>query len=284
MSKFLTKQRKIMFKRQFTLIIALILNAILYNLLILPLNLVINGTSGIATITNYIYGIEPALMMLLLHVFFTIVSFMYLGKEKTKVTLIITIVYPLLVKLFSPLSTIISPDEVDVIMLVLFAGVIGGVANGLIYKVGYNMGGTAVVNQALYEKKQISINTTSFVIAASIVMLGSYIFGITNALYAIIFLYINKVVSDRVLLGISNNKAFYIVTEEEEKVKDYIIKYLKHNVTAFDAKGGLFEQKRRVLLTVIPTRDYYKLTTGIREIDSKAFFVATDSYEVKGGK
>ena len=284
MSKILTIDRKIMFKRQFTLILALIISAILYNLLILPLNLVINGTSGIATITNYIYGIDPALMHFLLYAFFTIVSFMYLGIDKTKVTLIITIVYPLLVKLFSPLSTIVSSDEVDIIMLVLFAGVIGGISNGLIYKVGYNMGGTAVINQVLYEKKQISINTTSFVIAVSIVMLGSYIFGITNALYAVIFLYINKVVSDKVLLGISDNKAFYIVTEEEEKVKNYIIKYLKHDVTAFDAKGGLFEQKRRVLLTVIPTRDYYKMTTVIKDIDNKAFFVVTDAYQVKGGK
>ena len=284
MSKFLTIDKKITLKRQFTLLLALIISAILYNLLILPLNLVINGTSGIATITNYIYGIDPALMHFLLYAFFTIVSFMYLGVDKTKVTLIITIIYPLLVKLFSPLSTIISPDEVDIIMLVLFAGVIGGIANGLIYKVGYNMGGTAVINQVLYEKKQISINTTSFVIAVSIVMFGSYIFGITNALYAVIFLYINKVVSDKVLLGISDNKAFYIVTEEEEKVKDYIIKYLKHNVTAFDAKGGLFEHKRRVLLTVIPTRDYYKMTTGIKDIDNKAFFVVTDAYQVKGGK
>lgn len=284
MSKLITKPDKIMIKRQLILFVALIISAILYNLLILPLNLVVNGTSGIATITNYIYGIDPALMHFLLYAFFTIVSLMYLGIDKTKVTLIITIIYPILVKFFSPLSTIVSPDEVDIIMLVLFAGVIGGVANGLIYKVGYNMGGTAVINQVLYEKKQISINTTSFVVAVSVVLFGSYIFGITNALYAIIYLYIQKVVGDKVLLGISDNKAFYIVTEEEEKVKDYIIKDLKHDVTAFDAKGGLFEHERRVLLTVIPTRDYYKMTTGIKGIDDKAFFVVTDAYQVKGGK
>ena len=284
MSKLITKPDKIMIKRQLILFVALIISAILYNLLILPLNLVVNGTSGIATITNYIYGIDPALMHFLLYAFFTIVSLMYLGIDKTKVTLIITIIYPILVKFFSPLSTIVSPDEVDIIMLVLFAGVIGGVANGLIYKVGYNMGGTAVINQVLYEKKQISINTTSFVVAVSVVLFGSYIFGITNALYAIIYLYIQKVVGDKVLLGISDNKAFYIVTEEEEKVKDYIIKDLKHDVTAFDAKGGLFAHERRVLLTVIPTRDYYKMTTGIKGIDDKAFFVVTDAYQVKGGK
>ena len=67
MSKLITKPDKIMIKRQLILFVALIISAILYNLLILPLNLVVNGTSGIATITNYIYGIDPALMHFLLY-------------------------------------------------------------------------------------------------------------------------------------------------------------------------------------------------------------------------
>ena len=44
------------------------------------------------------------------------------------------------------------------------------------------------------------------------------------------------------------------------------------------------EKKRRVLLAVVPTRDYFRLKEGIKEIDTKAFFVVTDAYEVSGGK
>jgi len=270
-------------RRQAILVFAIFLSAVLYNLFILPLNLVVNGTTGIANITHYLYNIDPALMILLFSISFTIISFLFLGFEKTKVTLIISIIYPLFVKLTAPLSEYLSGD-VDVIMLILFAGILSGIANGLIYKAGYNTGGTAVINQILYEKYQISISKTSLIISVVIVVLGSYIFGITNALYAVIFLYINSVVTDKVLLGISNNKAFYIITEEEDKVKEYIINVLKHDVTSFNAQGGLFEQKRRVLLTVVPTREYYKMTTGIKSIDSKAFFVVTDSYQVQGGK
>ena len=175
-------------------------------------------------------------------------------------------------------------NEPDVLLVVLFAGVLSGVANGLIYKTGYNSGGTTVINQILYEYKKISIAKTSFIISSIIVLLGSIFFGTTNALYAIIYLYINNIVTDKVLLGVSNNKAFYIITDEEEQVKDYIINNLKHDVTVFNVKGGFLEEKKRVLLTVIPTREYYKMTEGIKEIDHEAFFVVTDSYQVEGGK
>ena len=86
------------------------------------------------------------------------------------------------------------------------------------------------------------------------------------------------------MLGTSNNKAFYIITEKEKEVKEYIIENLKHSVTTFDVKGGLLESKRKVILTVVPSREYYRLTEGIKKIDKNAFFTVTDSYQVEGAK
>ena len=269
--------------RMIILIVSLTLSAVVYNLFLLPLSLVTGGTSGIATITNYLYDINPALMIFILLMACIIISFLYLGIEKTMATVLVSILYPILVQATSFLRGYIDP-EVDTLLLVLFAGVLGGVSNGLIYRIGYNSGGTTVISQILYEKKKISIAKSSFVISTMIVLLGSFFFGTTNALYAVIYLYINNLVTDKVLLGISNNKAFYIITSEEEKVKEYIIDYMKHDVTVFDVKGGYHEQKRKVLLTVIPSREYYRVTEGIKQIDPKVFFVVTDSYQVEGGK
>ena len=264
--------------------ISIILSAILYNTFLLPLSLVTGGTPGIATITHYLYDINPALMLFLLSLACTILSFMYLGVRRTTGTIVASITYPLLVQLTSNLNGLINPEEIDILLMVLLAGILSGVANGLMYKSGYSNGGFPIVSQILYEKHNISISKSSLVINVTIVLIGAYFFGITNALYAIIFLYINNLVLDKVLLGISNNKAFYIITEEDEKVKEYIINTLHHNVTTFEVKGGYLDKKRQVILTVIPTREYYKATSSIKEIDKDAFFVATDSYTVEGAK
>lgn len=263
--------------------IAVLLSAMVYNTFLLPLNLVTGGTNGIAVITKYLYDIDPAIMILLLSIAFIIISYMYLGKEKTLTTIYVSLLYPLLVELTSPLRGLIS-SETDILLLVIFAGAISGVYNGLIYKVGYNSGGTTVISQIAFEKYNFSIAKTSLIINTTVVLLGAAFFGLTNALYAVIYLYINNIVTDKVLLGISTNKAFYIITSEEDNVKDYIINELKHDVTVFDVKGGFLEQGRKALLTVVPSREYYKMTEGIKRIDKKAFFVATDSYQVEGGK
>lgn len=263
---------------------AILLSAIVYNLFLLPLSLVTGGTGGIATITHYLYDIDPALMILMLSLACCIISFMYLGIERTTGTLLASFLYPLMVKMTSNISTQFMIDTSDVLLVVLFAGVLSGVANGLMYKSGYSNGGFPVISQVLYEKFQISIAKSSMIINVIIVLVGAFFFGTTNALYAIIYLYINNIVMDRVLLGISTNKAFYIMTHKEEEIKDYIINNLHHTVTTFNVKGGFLEDKRKVILTVIPSSDYYKLTEGIKTIDEEAFFVATDSYQVEGAK
>ena len=269
--------------RVLLMFISMILNAVLYNLFLLPLNLVTGGTPGIATITHYVYGINPSIMLFVLSLACVIISFLYLGKERTMGTLLALFTYPILVQLTSPLNKIVS-SEPDILLLVIFSGGMSGVANGLMYKTGYSNGGFPIISQILYEKKQISISKSSLFINVIIVLIGSIFFGTTTALYAIIFLYINNIVLDKVLLGISNNKAFYIITDKEEKVKEYILESLGHDVTVFDVKGGFAEKKRRVLMTIIPSREYYRVTEGIKVIDKKVFFVATDSYQVEGGK
>ena len=97
-------------------------------------------------------------------------------------------------------------------------------------------------------------------------------------------LYIISILTDKVLIGISSSKAFYIITEKPDEISSYVINELNHSVTEFNAKGVYNNEKTKVLFTVIPTKEYYKFKEGIEEIDKNAFFTVIDAYEVSGGE
>lgn len=270
--------------RTLSMLMALLLNATVFNVFLLPIKLVIGGSNGIATISKYLYHIDPPITIFLISIACVILSFIYLGKERTLGTTLASIAYPILVKITQPVALFIPINTEDIFIVIIFAGVLSGVANGIMYKTGYSNGGFPVINQILYEYLKIPIAKSSFVLNGIIIGIGAIFFGTTNAVYAIILLYINSLILDKVLLGVSNNKAFYIITSEEEQITDYIIKNLKHSITIFDVKGGFLDKKRKVILTVIPSREYYKVTEGIKLLDKDAFFVATDAYQVEGAK
>ena len=271
-------------KRITMLVVSLFFSAIVYNLFLLPVNLVTGGAGGIATITNYVYGIDPALMILIISITCALLSLMYLGPEVTAVTILASVLYPFFVKITEPLTDIIQMDYSDMFTITLFAGVLNGIANGIMYKTGYNNGGLPVISQILEKYCKIPIAKTSAVINITVVVIGGVFFGSTNVMYAIILIYLNSIIINKVLLGISNNKAFYIITSEEDQIKNYIIRTLGHSVTVFDVKGGFLNKKNKVVLTVVPSREYYRVTEGIKIIDKDAFFVVTDAYEVVGAK
>ena len=90
-------------------------------------------------------------------------------------------------------------------------------------------------------------------------------------------------ITDKVVLGISGSKAFYIITEHETEVKKFIIQNLSHGVTILEARGGYTGNLEKVIMCIIPTKEYYLFKEGIKMIDQNAFFIVTDAYEVSGG-
>lgn len=275
---------KRLISRYIALIIALLISSLVFNIFIVPTNIVAGGVNGISIITKYLYKIDPSLIMFIISIGLLILSFIFLGIERTTGSILATFLYPTLVKITSNISNIITVDTNDMILLAIFIGIIGGFANGLMYKTGFSNGGLPIISQILYDKFKIPPSKSSLFINGVIVLIGGLFFGWTKVMYALIILYINSFMLEKVILGISNKKAFYIITKEDKKIKDYIINTLKHSVTIFNVKGGFLSKKEYVLLTVVPSREYFVATEGIKEIDPDAFFLACDAYQVEGGK
>lgn len=270
--------------RTIMMVVSLFISALVYNLFLLPTNLVAGGANGISTIMNHLYGINPSIVIFIILLICTTLSYIFLGKERTMGTIVATILYPIFVQLTSVFTSKIILDTSDMFLVVIFTGILMGFSSGLMYKTGYSNGGLPVISQILYKYYKIPLAKSNLFLNGIVVAIGGIYFGWTMVMYAIILLYISSIIIDKVLLGISNNKAFYIITKEDRKVRDYIINVMHHSVTTFDVKGAFLEKKRRVLLTVIPTREYFKVTEGIKLIDKDVFFVATDAYQVEGGK
>lgn len=268
-------------KRYLTLIVGLFLYAFAYNLFLKTNNLVTGDVDGIATIFKS--TINPNLLIAILCILLLIISFPLLGVKTSMGSVIGTILFPIFVILTSNIADIIKIDSSDLLLIAIVAGVIRGIGYGLTFKMGFTTGGTDILNQIVAKYFKMSVGNAMIIVDGSIVVIGGFVYGWTNMLYALIVLYILSVITDKIMLGISKSKAFYIITSEEDKVKDYIMNTLNHGVTIFPVKGGYTKEREKMLMCVIPTREYYKLKEGISKIDGEAFFVITDAYEVRGG-
>lgn len=271
-------------KRYLELCFGCLLISVAFNLFLSPNDLVPGGVSGFSIILNHLFKTNKSIIILIASLILLVMSYFLLGKEKTKNSILGSLLFPLFVELTSNIGNYIDIDTSQLLLSAVFGGLVYGFGAGMIFKAGFTTGGTDILNQILSKYLKISIGKSMLFCDGSIVILSGIVFGPTKLMYSIVILYLISYMSDRVILGISDSKAFYIVTDEETKIKEYIIKYLNHGVTIFNAKGGYKKERQTVLLCVLPTKEYYRLKEGIHEIDPDAFFVVTDAYEVFGGE
>ena len=255
-----------------------------YNLFIASNDLVPGGVGGIAVIINNIFGIDNSIVILITNILLLTISFLLLGKEKTKSTLLGSILFPILVKLTEHANVWIQFDTTKILLMAVIGGAMFGTGAGLIFKAGFTTGGTDILNQIISKYGKMSMGQSMLLSDGLIVLASGAFFGVTSMLYSILILYMISVISDRIVLGISSNKMVYIVTKKEEDIKGFILDELNHGATVYKAKGGLAQHNKKVIMTAIPTKDYYDLKNGIEKVDKDAFFIVTDSYEVFGGE
>lgn len=257
--------------------------AFAFNLFILPSDIVY-GVSGIGVILNKMYGINPSTTIFIGEIALLLLSFLVLGKEKTKNSIIGSILYPIFVELTTYLTVYIDVGEVEPILLALFGAVISGFGFGLIFKSGYTTGGTDILNQIVSKYGKVSLGNAMLFTDGIIILTGIFTFGVSKIMYSIINLYIVSMMTDKVMIGVSQSKSFFIITSHESEIKKYILGELGHGVTVLEGNGAFTGNRQKVLMCVIPTREYFVAKEGIHEIDPNAFFVVADAYEVYGNK
>lgn len=263
--------------------VGLFLVAMAFNVFLLPSE-VVYGVSGVAVIFNKLYQWDPSVVIMVGSILLLILSFILLGKEKTTNTVIGSLLYPIFVKLTEPLAAAIDLGATEPVVIALFGAAINGFGLGMIFKAGFTTGGTDILNQIVAKYFKISIGNSMFFTDGIIILASIPVFGFQKFMYSVIAIYLISVMTDKVILGISQSKAFYIITRHETDVKKFILNYLSHGVTVLEGRGGYTGDRQKVIMCIIPTKEYFVAKEGIKKIDKEAFFLVTDAYEVAGGE
>lgn len=261
------------------LTLLMFINAINYNLFLYPLNIVAGGTNGISIVLSSILDIKPSIIILTINILILIISLKILSKEKIISALFVSFIHPFFIEITSFIAELNLIDTTDILLICLISGIISGWIGGLVYKMNLNQGGTALIVDMLYEKLKISKSKSTLIINIIIITLGMFTFGATITMYAIFLMIINSTVLNKILLGTSKNKMIYIVTTKEKEISELLIKRFGYGATIIDGKGGYLNDKKRIIMTVIQTKDYYTLKKKIASVDPSVFFIVTDSYE-----
>ena len=271
--------KKDLAKRYFLLIVGCFIVAFAFNVFFKEYGIVCFGVSGLSIVFNK-FGIPNFLFILVADIILLFFSYFTLGRRKTRNAVVGSILFPIFVWGTEFLVPYFQFKNLELLVAAIFGGVLSGVGYGLIYKTNFNTGGTDIICEIVAKYTKVSLGKAMWVSDGLVVMSGLFVSLPEMLLYGFLVLYLISFMTDRVMLGISQSKAFYIVTEKKQEVREFLLSIVDGGVTLINARGGFSNNKETLLLGVVPTRQYFIVKEGLKAIDENIFFLACDAYEV----
>jgi len=265
-------------KSVLTILIASTIQAFAVNYFTLHYRFPDLGISGIAVLTNYMFGISPVWVILTGNILLVL----WARKDLNTRFLILTLIA------FSTLSTMLKvfekiplPLPDDKFMATVIVGLLKGSAGGLMINTGGSGGGTDILGVAL--RRRYGIEIGRFTILINFVILGFSIgiIGLDSVVYGAVGLYINGIAVDTVNHNFDKRKQAIIITNIPDEVSKFI-NSLGKGVTRLEGRGGYTGQERPVLITLLEPRHVALLKRFLKEKDEKAFVSICDASEVLG--
>ena len=255
--------------------------AVGFDLFLSPYDIVPGGASGVAMIINRIFG-APSIgtIIILINVPLLIAAFFKLGYR----FVLRTAYGAVLLSLFIDAFSFIPGVETEPVLAALFGGLSCGLGLGIVLLFGSTTGGVDVAAQ-LIRKRWPSAKMGRVILAIDAVIVVSAAIVLKNlgsAMYAIVLIYVESVVADKVLYGSENARMAYIISEKSEEIAKMLMEQVERGVTYLHGTGAYTMDEKNVIFCVIKRREVARVKRFVKEADPNAFFVLCSANEVLG--
>ena len=171
----------------------------------------------------------------------------------------------------------------DYFMNTIVAGLIYGIAIGLIFKSGATSGGSDIISMIINKYTHLPLGTLVIIVDTTItlstLLLGK---GFRLPIYSILLIVIEGKVIDIVVDGLKSYKTVFIVTNRYDAVREVIISKMKRGGTHIHAKGLYQGLERDLVYVSLTRRELVTLRNLLSDADPDAFVSVSDSSEVMG--
>ncbi len=170
----------------------------------------------------------------------------------------------------------------DLFVAVLWGGFISGVGLGLVFRSGGNTGGTDIIAQLIAKRTSLPVGFLSICCDAVVVLISIPVFGLRNALYAIICMIVMGKTVDFVIEGPKTERAAYIISDNHEIIAEKVMYAMGRGCTEFKARGVWSGNDKPVLFVVLGIREITQLKSIVAEHDPEAIVIISDVHEAFG--
>ena len=276
------------------LVAALLVGAAAVYYFLIPGNLILGSISGLAMVICSLLesagiAMKVSVMVLILNAFLLILAYVFLGPEVGLKTIIASLLLGPFMDFWAwicPYDRLIEPGLTSVmgdpIFDLLGFVLLLGASQAFLFRINASTGGLDIV--AMIMKKYLHWDIgTSVTVSGVIVCLSSFLVNpFRLVVIGLIGTWFNGIVVDYFTVSLNKRKRVCIISNEYEKIRQYIISTLCRGCSMYEVKGGFKETPGVEIQTILTQGEFASLMEFVRKEDIHAFITAGNCSEIYG--
>ncbi len=257
------------------------LYALTVTLFLLPSNLMSSGTTGIALVVNHLTNLQISTFVLIFNIFMLIMGFLFIGKKFVMTTIVSSLYYPVILKVFENVLTDVSITD-NMILNTVYSGIGIGLSLGIVMRAGASTGGMDIPPLILNKYFKIPVSVTLYIFDFFILTAQIFYHPLEDLLYGIILILTTSIMLDKMMLLGTTKTEVKIISNHIDEIRQAILLELDRGVTLLNAESGYMKAEMQVILSVVSNYELVKVQKLVRSIDPDCFMIVNRVSEVWG--
>lgn len=247
-----------------------------------PSKIVVGSVSGLAMVLAEILHMQMSTITFILNVVLLLAGFIFIGKEFGAKTIYTSLLLPVFLWIFEqivPVNNSLTGNSVyDLVAYILIIAL----GQAILFNVNASSGGLDVVAKIISKYTHADIGKAVTIGGLITAVTSIFAYDVGTLIVSVLGTYANGLAVDYFIDGFNKRKKICILSEEYEKIQEYIMKDLRRGVTIYSARGGYDGREKTELVTIMTPNEYKQLLNYLHSTDVQAFVTVYNVSQVIG--
>lgn len=281
-------------KEMLTITIAMSIAAAAVYYFLMPSKLVVGSISGLSIVISGIFEkfgmvVKVSTVVFIINAILLILAWFLIGKEFGVKTAYAALVLAPLIDMWEiicPYERLVEAGTTSVMGdiwfdLICFILILSA-SQAILFRINASTGGldilAKIVNKYLHFDIGMSVTIAGVVICCTAFTINPF----RLVVIGLIGTWMNGLIVDYFMMSLNKRKRVCIISEDYERIRDYIINTIVRGCSLYEVTGGFSGNKTMEIQSLLTQDEFAKLMTWIRANEIKAFITAGNVSEVYG--
>lgn len=279
-------------KELIVMTLAMFIGAAAVNYFLVPSHLVIGSISGLSIVLSQLLPIKVSVMIFIINAILLLMAWLLIGKEfgaKTVYTALI--LGPLMdvweaiipssklaeMRLASDmpinsanLSSVMGDPLLDLICFVLMLSI----SQAILFNINASTGGLDIIAKIINKYTHLDIGLSVTVGGAIICCTAFLINPVHLVIIGLVGTWVNGIVVDYFMASINQRKRVCVISEEHERLRDFIVNKLNRGCSLYKVEGG-FSKAEHVEIQSLLTKDEFAALLEFIKVNNIDHFITS---------